>query len=81
MVHATLSLLYLQVQKLHFLMPTIKLKIRIIILNIIEVKIRIIYMIDIVNHTNPQFIDMPSFALSPVAPVLFSRSEPAKSTK
>lgn len=31
--------------------------------------------------TNPQFIEIPSLALSPVAPVLLSLSEPAKSTK
>ena len=31
--------------------------------------------------TKPQLIDIPSFALSPVAPVRFSRSEPAKSVK
>lgn len=33
------------------------------------------------KRTSPQLIEMPSLALSPVAPVLFSRSEPAKSTK
>lgn len=31
--------------------------------------------------TSPQLMEMPSLARSPVAPVLFSRSEPAKSTK
>lgn len=31
--------------------------------------------------TSPQLMEMPSFALSPVAPVLFSLSEPARSTK
>lgn len=31
--------------------------------------------------TNPQLMDIPSLALSPVAPVRFNRSEPAKSTK
>lgn len=31
--------------------------------------------------TKPQLIEIPSFARSPVAPVRFSRSEPARSTK
>jgi len=31
--------------------------------------------------TRPQLIDMPSLARSPVAPVRFSRSDPARSTK
>lgn len=31
--------------------------------------------------TSPQLMEMPSLALSPVAPVLFSRSLPARSTK
>ena len=31
--------------------------------------------------TSPQLIEIPSLALSPVAPVLLSRSEPARSTK
>ena len=31
--------------------------------------------------TSPQLMEMPSLALSPVAPVLFRRSEPARSTK
>lgn len=31
--------------------------------------------------TRPQLMEMPSLARSPVAPVLLSRSEPAKSTK
>ena len=31
--------------------------------------------------TSPQLMDIPSLALSPVAPVLFSLSEPARSTK
>uniref|UniRef100_A0A4W4E8G6 Uncharacterized protein n=1 Tax=Electrophorus electricus TaxID=8005 RepID=A0A4W4E8G6_ELEEL len=31
--------------------------------------------------TFPNLMEMPSLALSPVAPVLFSRSEPARSTK
>ena len=36
---------------------------------------------DRVKLTNPWFIDIPSFARSPVAPVRFSLSEPARSTK
>uniref|UniRef100_A0A668U783 Uncharacterized protein n=1 Tax=Oreochromis aureus TaxID=47969 RepID=A0A668U783_OREAU len=31
--------------------------------------------------TFPRLMEMPSFALSPVAPVLFNLSEPARSTK
>ena len=31
--------------------------------------------------TRPQFIEIPSFCLSPVAPVRFNLSDPAKSTK
>lgn len=31
--------------------------------------------------TSPQLMEMPSFALSPVAPVRFSLSDPARSTK
>jgi len=31
--------------------------------------------------TNPQLIEIPSFALFPVAPVRFNLSDPAKSTK
>lgn len=31
--------------------------------------------------TNPQLMEIPSLARSPVAPVRFNRSEPAKSTK
>ena len=34
-----------------------------------------------ITLTSPQLMDMPSLALSPVAPVLFSLSEPARSTK
>lgn len=33
------------------------------------------------NLTSPQLMEMPSFALSPVAPVRFNLSDPAKSTK
>lgn len=33
------------------------------------------------NLTKPQLIEIPSLARSPVAPVLFSLSEPARSTK
>lgn len=33
------------------------------------------------GRTSPQLMEMPSFALSPVAPVRFSLSEPARSTK
>ena len=35
----------------------------------------------ILYHTRPQLIEMPSLALSPVAPVRLSLSEPARSTK
>ena len=35
----------------------------------------------IVVHTKPQLIEIPSLARSPVAPVLLSLSEPARSTK
>ena len=31
--------------------------------------------------TRPQLMEIPSLALSPVAPVLFNLSEPARSTK
>lgn len=31
--------------------------------------------------TSPQLMEIPSLALSPVAPVLFNRSDPARSTK
>ena len=34
-----------------------------------------------IRLTNPQLMEMPSFCLSPVAPVLFRRSDPARSTK
>jgi len=33
------------------------------------------------NANKPQLIDIPSLALSPVAPVRFNLSEPARSTK
>jgi hypothetical protein len=34
-----------------------------------------------IKLTRPQFIEIPSFARSPVAPVLLRRSDPARSTK
>lgn len=34
-----------------------------------------------ITRTRPQLIEMPSLALSPVAPVRLSRSDPARSTK
>ena len=38
-------------------------------------------LITLPKAKRPQLMEMPSFALSPVAPVRLSRSEPAKSTK
>jgi len=40
-----------------------------------------VYRNKLYSLTSPQLMEMPSFALSPVAPVRFSLSDPARSTK
>ena len=47
-------------------------------LNFLQTKLLLRYKL---KHTRPQFMEMLSFARSPVAPVLLRRSDPARSTK